>query len=311
MILDIHLLKELIRIISFLCLGVVLGHLIEEMGWIRRLAFMAAPLMRFGHLQSECTVSFLTAFVSGTAANGMLASFYEQKKIEKKELFIAVMANSFPAYSAHLPTTLGIIVPLLAMGGFIYMGIQFLSQVVQTAIILIVGNFLLEKKSFIAQKLNPEDIKLKEAFKRALKKSKRTLKRVFIITIPVFAFISVLSKMGFFKLLRGYLSNYIPTSFLPPEAIGIITAQIVNLTSGSVVASGFLSRGDLSTKEVILALLIGNIIAIPFRTLRHSLPSYLGIFGPFLGTQLILASQALRVIVSLVVILVIYLFWIG
>jgi hypothetical protein len=45
-----------------------------------------------------------------------------------------------------------------------------------------------------------------------------------------------------------------------------------------------------------------------FRSLRHQLPTHVGIFSPKLGTELLVTSQGLR-IVSLILVTVPYLWW--
>ena len=47
--------------------------------------------------------------------------------------------------------------------------------------------------------------------------------------------------------------------------------------------------------QTVLALLIGNILAFPVRTLRHQLPRYMGIFSPKMGTQILLMGQSFRI----------------
>jgi hypothetical protein len=57
-----------------------------------------------------------------------------------------------------------------------------------------------------------------------------------------------------------------------------------------------LQSGALGAKEVVLALLVGNVVATPIRVLRHQWPHYMGVFSPALGTQLLFMGQFTRVI---------------
>ena len=56
-----------------------------------------------------------------------------------------------------------------------------------------------------------------------------------------------------------------------------------------------LESGALTVFQTVLALLVGNIIAAPVRALRHQMPYYMGIFGPKLGTRLVIISQTFRI----------------
>ncbi|MBA4358605.1 MAG: hypothetical protein C0405_12865, partial [Desulfovibrio sp.] len=47
-------------------------------------------------------------------------------------------------------------------------------------------------------------------------------------------------------------------------------------------------------KELVLALLVGNILSSPVRAVRHQFPYYAGIFKPGLALNLIISNQALR-----------------
>jgi hypothetical protein len=48
-------------------------------------------------------------------------------------------------------------------------------------------------------------------------------------------------------------------------------------------------------KEVILALIVGNILSSPMRAIRHQLPYYAGIYKPALALRLIFYNQSLRI----------------
>lgn len=51
----------------------------------------------------------------------------------------------------------------------------------------------------------------------------------------------------------------------------------------------------LTVDQTVLALVLGNVIATPFRAIRHQLPRYLGIFQMKTGLLLLLGGQILRV----------------
>jgi hypothetical protein len=80
----------------------------------------------------------------------------------------------------------------------------------------------------------------------------------------------------------------------------VVFSLLAEFTSGYAAAGAMLASGTLTVFQIVLALLIGNIIAVPVRTLRHQMPCYMGIFGPKLGTRLVIISQGFRV-ASLVV----------
>jgi hypothetical protein len=78
--------------------------------------------------------------------------------------------------------------------------------------------------------------------------------------------------------------------------MGIITLQMASeLTAGLAAAGALLQEGKMEYREIILALLVGNILSSPLRAVRHQFPYYAGIFKPKVATELIVCSQAFRV----------------
>ena len=60
------------------------------------------------------------------------------------------------------------------------------------------------------------------------------------------------------------------------------------------MAGALIDAGNLSYREVVLALLVGNIVSSPMRALRHQFPYYAGIFPARLAIKLICFNQAFR-----------------
>ncbi|THB63670.1 MAG: hypothetical protein D6E12_16440, partial [Desulfovibrio sp.] len=55
-----------------------------------------------------------------------------------------------------------------------------------------------------------------------------------------------------------------------------------------------LEGGGLEAREIVLALLAGNVLSSPMRAFRHQFPYYAGIFKPRLALKLIAYNQTLR-----------------
>ena len=100
------------------------------------------------------------------------------------------------------------------------------------------------------------------------------------------------------------------TSFIPVESLSLVILSFAaEFTSGFAAAGALMDAGTINIKQAVIALLIGNIIAFPVRTLRHQLPRYMGIFTPGMGTQLLLMGQTFRIL-SLVLAGVVF-YWIA
>jgi hypothetical protein len=109
----VHLGWPLTRLLLFLAVGLLVALVIESLNWTKKLAVIARPLTRFGHLSPLTGASFSMCFFSGIAANTMLAEGYDTKKLSRKELILANLFNSLPNNFLHLPTTFFIAVPII------------------------------------------------------------------------------------------------------------------------------------------------------------------------------------------------------
>ena len=84
--------------------------------------------------------------------------------------------------------------------------------------------------------------------------------------------------------------------WLPPESLSILISQLAaEFTAGLAAAGALLDAGTLTVKEVVVALVLGNILSSPIRAFRHQFPYYAGIYKPALALKLIVFNQGLRV----------------
>jgi hypothetical protein len=117
-----------------------------------------------------------------------------------------------------------------------------------------------------------------------------------VVILPVCVIVILISDMGFFNWLRNILAREVSFAFIPVEAMSVVVFSLLaEFTSGYAAAGAMLESGTLTVFQIVLALLIGNIVAVPVRALRHQMPYYMGIFGPKLGTRLVIISQFFRV----------------
>lgn len=298
--------------VPFMVLGVIFAELIVALKLVDNIAFIVRPLTNFAHLSDECGTSFMAAFVSPTSANSMLAAFYKDNIIEKKELFIASMITSFPAIVMHWRPMLPVLIPLLGVTGMIYFCILMLVGLIKTLLIMLAGRFLLvKKKSDCGYTNSPKEKRppLKDAVKLSVHASKGTIKRILVMTIPITFIVFILLTIGVFDILASYLrsvSAYFP---IPPEGLGIIAAQFGSFIAAITVAGNMLSTGVLTGKGIVLTLLVGDVLKSFLTMVRFLTPYYVGIFGPKNGLQIMVLSTTIRTGVMVVVIFVLALLW--
>lgn len=306
------------RLLGFISIGLVVGQLIELMGWTRQVAVVARPFFKFSNMGYHCSAAFTTAFLSGASANAMLLEFYEEKKISKLQLFLSNYLNQFPAFFLHLPTTVFIVLPLTGKAGVLYFLITFLAVLFRTICFLFFGRIYLtpgiDSHSDINQPQgdqvpSKEKRSLPEIFTTIKQRLPRRIVNICIWVLPIYTLVFILNINGFFTYINTKLSTFVTLSLMPVESLSVVILSFAaEFTSGFAAAGALLEAGVLTIKQTVLALLLGNVLAFPVRALRHQLPRYMGIFSPKMGLQLLLSGQAFRV-VSIVLMGIIY-YWV-
>lgn len=299
------LIWPLLRLLGLLSISLFLANLIESLNWTSKIAALARPLLRLGNLSDISSASFTMALFSGISANTMLSEAYEQKKISRKELILANLFNSLPTYFLHLPTVSFITAPMIKGAAIIYVGITFSAAVLRTFSILLISRFLLprpERKDEM-QVEGPIEANggRKSGWNAILKKSwarfRKRIRSIIRFTIPIYIVIFWLHKAGIFTTMEKMMATYLSfLSWLTPESMGIITLQIAaEFTAGLAAAGALLQAGSMTYREIILALLVGNILSSPIRAIRHQFPYYAGIFQPKVAAELIFYNQIFRI----------------
>jgi len=222
--------------------------------------------------------------------------------------------NQLPAFFLHLPTTFFIVIPLTGWAGGIYFLITFLAVILRTVLFLIYGHFELSPvvvgdEQAKTEEFSSKEKKFKDVWRGIKLRLPRRLAGIAVYVVPIYILVYVLNAMGMFQQLRETLSGFVVTSFIPMESLSVVILSFAaEFTSGFAAAGALLEAGVLTIKQTVIALLIGNILAFPVRTLRHQLPRYIGIFSPKMGSQILLLGQGFR-IVSLMAVGVLYYFF--
>ncbi len=304
----------LTRLVFGLCCGLLIANLVEALGLGRILARLAAPLSRAAHMGQTAGTAFALAFASPSAANALLAEAHEQGRLSGRELLLANLFNSLPAYLVHLPGMVLLILPVLGTPALIYAGLTLGAAVLRTGLTLVAGRLLLPRETSPAPlPPGPEGglrARLRLAWPVAWKRFKRRVPRLFLFTVPIYCAIVWLHHAGIFARSEAWLAqSAFWGSWINPQAVGIVALSLLAEVGASISAAGAaLHTGGISTPDVVLALLVGNILSTPMRALRHQLPSYAGYYRPALALRLILANQSLRA-VSMCLMAVGYALW--
>ncbi len=301
----------LLRLIFFMAIGLWLGTFIEALNWTHRVAVLATPLIRLGHLSPLAGASFSMAFFSGVTANSMLAEAYERGDIGKTELICSNLFNSLPTYFLHLPTLFLLAFPLVKGAAVIYVGVTLLAAMLRTLVTLLVSRMMLAPK-FIDDTAVPvwRNQSFNELFWLTLRKLYQRMKKIICFTVPIYTVIFLVQRWGGFVLLEEFMVEHVYfLSWLHPQSLGIIVLHLAaEFTAGLVVAGALLDSGVMGSRDIVIALLVGNVLSSPVRAVRHQLPYYTGIFPAKIAMELIVYNQSFR-FVSIIVVSLGYYFY--
>lgn len=300
----------IIRITFFIAIGLFIANLIESLNWTHRLATVARPLIRMGRLSAITGASFSVAFFSGVSANTMLAEAFEKGQMSKRELVLANLFNSLPRFFLHLPTVFFLTAPLIKAGAFLYVGLTFGAAILQTIIVVIGGRMFLPKieKSIEIPLPQKAAISWKTASTKSIKRLRKRIGKVLLFMVPVYLLFFLLNRYGLFTRMEEFIAHKAWfLSWLNPQSLGIVVLHVTTeFSAGLTAASVLLAENSLTYKEVVLALLVGNILSTPIRAIRHQLPYYSGIFSPKLAVELVSISQITRALCVILVAVIYY-----
>ncbi len=301
-----------LQIIVTTIIASFLGNLIEERNWTGLVKIFALPVTRWAHLPAVSAAALLTSFFSMVSANSMLVSAFEDGRLNSLQLRVSAMCTSFMTYIYH---NLKIIYPTLAALGIVavwYFGLLIGIGLLVVIIALLIARFNGKKREYAEVKSMEQEVKEKETWKKSLKKvTKKTIrisKRITIVSIPMFLYFSFLSKVGVLEISDNLIPFESYRSYYPSQALAVVGTMLGGILSAATVGAGFIRSGELQNSQVLLALLTGNAISLPIRSIRRSLPAAMSIFPAKEAVRIVLLNQGSRLITNIVlVMLLIYL----
>ncbi len=304
--------KGWLRLTASVAIGITIGGLLEFSGWLNSLAKVLPPSDRQRSLPAVCTSSFIMALASPRSANSLLASWHIDGLLSRRSLILGGISHTLPASSVHFRSTAFIIIPLLGAAGLGYVLFQFLVNGLCFASALLLGRFWKEDSRFSGTppKGQPADLgkipavnkqSAADLYKLLRRRFVRIYARVMMISFPIYILVTILFRYGVFNRLNRFLPL---DRLLPAAGLGIISAHLGGVLNAVAAARPFLEEGLLSGLQVFTALIIGYVISLPLRTLRHVLPSALGIFPGKTGLYIVAYTQGFKMLCAVGIILI-------
>jgi len=285
-----------------------IGSIVEDRNWTKFISFIVRPLVSWAGLPPISATSMLSSFFSSVTANSMLVSSYNSKSLTGRQMRLSAMCNSYMNYIYHSLKILYPVVAAIGVVGLVYFGLLFVTGFLVLAMAILYCNNKTTKINYSLFEKSDAENNYKPWRNSVLKSWKRTrlvVKRMFLIAIPLFVFFSYLSEIGFFTFNSSLSKNVFLNEFFPPEAFAVVAAMMGGMLSAASVAAGFIKAGSLDSAHVLLALFAGNIISMPLRTLRRSIPSAMSVFSSKDALVIVLLNQGSRFLMTLLLIVIV------
>lgn len=278
----------------------VMNYLINS-GIMEKILKRILPLIKHLNINPLSLSSILACLFSPTVGYSILAEGLRSNKISEKEVIATSLANSFPSILSHTFTFfLPVVIPILGLTGVAFLFIRLGIALVKSIVGLLYLNKL-SRNGNIERELEIKGYKkrdIKDSFYSTLKFS-RKLVPVMFITMFLVVF---LSKLGIFQYLNNLIMPITERFHLNPNVGLLALTEVINVYGAVVMAGEFLRENILSSKEVLIGLTIGNVITFSSRYVKHSLPLHISLFGPKLGTKIVMINGAITLFLDIIVI---------
>lgn len=306
--------RLLLFFLPVMAVGVVLAQLLLDFGWLARAAIVARPVQKLGSLPPGCGASFLTAFFSPSAANAMLVRLHQAGRLDQRQVMAAALINTFPGTIMHWRTGLPLVLPLLGLYGLAYYLVVTLVGAIKLGLVLIWSRWALPSTQ-VADTIGPEREPVFaeehgpwETISHSCRVSARTIWRIAKTAIPVTLAVYAVLNSGWADALEDRAAALLGSWTLSPVLGAVVVARLVSGVGAFSLAGGLLSAGEVTGRDVVLALSLGNLLeALP--GLRYMIPYYLGLFGRGLGFKILIASIGLKTVIYAAVLAVVFSLW--
>ena len=268
---------------------------------MKKFSNFLSPILKRLKINPLSISSILTCFFSPTVGYSILAEGLKENKINEKEIIGTSLANSFPSVLSHTFTFfIPVVVPILGWTGVLYVLIRLGVALTKTIIGFIYLSIISEGCSFEMPEVNK--LNKKENAKKSFKSTLRFAKRLIPIMFFMMTLVIYLSKIGFFDYVERFVEPITNLLNLNPNVGILVLTEVMNVQAAIVMAGGFLNENILTSKEVLIGLIIGNVLTFSTRYVKHSLPLQVSLFGAKLGTKIVMINAAITLILDIFII---------
>ena len=290
-----------IKISIIVLISMFVMNYIINTGIMKKFSELMEPITRHLNMNPLSISSILVCFFSPTVGYSILAEGLKDKKLNEREIIGTSLANSFPSVLSHTITFfIPVVIPILGLTGLLFvlirLGVAFAKSIIGTIYLSIIS----KKVDFEVPEISKMD--KKENLEKSLKSTLRFSKRLIPVMLITMFLVIYLSKIGAFDYLNNLVSPITNILGLNPNVGLVSLTEIMNVQAAIVMAGGFLNENILSSKEVLIGLIIGNVLSFSTRYVKHSLPLHVSLFGTKLGTKIVMINAAITLLLDIMII---------
>ena len=309
----IYALYWVARIVPVIAIGIFVTSFAVNIGLMKKFDRLIKPLSSKANISTISALSVVTCTFSTTAGFSMLVDGLNEKMVSEREVIATTVISSFPSILSHLFTYfIPVVIPILGLTtGAIYVCLVGLAAFLKTCFGIFLARLWLKDAKTASSKsrlsTNPDNA-LVEDKQHALNKSAsstyKMLKRIVPTMFITLFLVSVAMELNLFESFSAILKPLTNILGLESEVILISATEIVNTTAGIILAGSLLGEGLISTKGVLIALLLGNVVSFSARFVKHSLPLHVSLFGPKLGGKTVAINAGTTLVIDVLFIIV-------
>ncbi len=291
-------LKSTYTILLAICIGSVVMAVMEYFSLFKKVAYLTKPLIRFSRLPEVAGAAFSVALFSRTTANAMFADSYRSGAITRREMILGAMTSSYPAVAVNYFQIMFPVIAAIGLAGIIYFSIVNLIGILITVVVLCFSRWYLAdgRNSFPAEsELIEERPEFRKVMVNFRKRTVMLVSRIIFITIPLYMLTALAARKGLFVFLQQYFPENIKSA-LSPEIMTVAFARMGSIFAAAGAASELMGRNQMQMWAVVIAFLLGNLLSMPVRFLRKTLPAHAGIFPGYDGVIIASGMQTMRFI---------------
>ena len=302
----ISCLKSAYTIMLAICIGSAVMAVMEYFSLFRKVSYLARPLIRFSRLPEVAGTAFSVALLSRTTANAMLADSYRNGNINRKEMIMGAMTSSYPSMAVNYFQIMFPVIAAVGLAGIIYFSIVNLIGIFITVVILCFSRWYLGGNIATAQN-EPENERppLRTVMVNFRKRTVMLISRIIFITVPLYMLTALAVRKGLFTFLQQYFPESIKSSF-SPEIMTVAFTRMGSIFAAAGAASELMSRNQIQMWGIVIAFLLGNLLSMPVRFLRKTLPAHAGIFPGYDGVIIASGMQAMRFVFIITAMIMIF-----